>query len=117
MFRRGFAVLMLAWGIAARGAEVGDAESAIVSGTVPVPRAAVPPGALFLFPLILSFFVLLSSSFLPSFSFLLLLVRRANGCCGLPATGGGSILDGLIALHAQSRPQRLGLPCNGAPPL
>ena len=31
MFRRGFAVLMLAWGIAARGAEVGDAESAMAA--------------------------------------------------------------------------------------
>ena len=31
MLRRGFAVLMLAWGIAARGAEVGDAESAMAA--------------------------------------------------------------------------------------
>ena len=31
MLGRGFAVLMLAWGIAARGAEVGDAESAMAA--------------------------------------------------------------------------------------
>ena len=96
-----------------------------------VPRAAVPLRGRFIFSS--SSFLLLP--FLPSSSSFILFflrsswrppsltppfflsVRRADGHCGLSATGGGPIIDGLIALYAQSRPQHPGLPHRGAPPL